>query len=116
MISTYSFVIKFEEFDNNISGLISEASSNKTISDDALTVLTSECTKLKSKIISGLENHSFDQASFRDDLNKFIKEIEEIRDFAKVIKNYNIYVFTNSIIDCWNEFVLGIGPREKIRY
>lgn len=116
MISTYSFVIKFEEFDNNISGLIAEASENKTICDDALTVLVSECTKLKNKIIVGLENHSFDQASFRDDLNVFIKEIEDIRNFAKVIKNYNVFVFTNSIIDCWNEFVLEIGPRQKIRY
>lgn len=116
MISTYSFVIKFEEFDNNVSGLVAEASANKTISDTALTVLSSELTKLKSKIIAGLENHSFDQASFRDELNKFIKEIESIRDYAKVLKNYNIFVFTNSIIDCWNEFVLEIGPRQKVRY
>lgn len=116
MISTYSFVIKFEEFDNNISGLIREASENKTICDTALTVLVSECTKLKNKIIVGLENHSFDQASFRDELNTFIKEIETIRDSAKALKNYNIFVFTNSIIDCWNEFVLEIGPRQKIRY
>ena len=116
MISTYSFVIKFEEFDNNVSGLVAEASENKTISDTALTVLSSELTKLKSKIIAGLENHSFDQASFRDELNAFIKEIESIRDFAKAIKNYNVFVFTNSIIDCWNEFVLEIGPRQKVRY
>ena len=116
MISTYSFVIKFEEFDNNISGLIREASENKTICDTALTVLSSEFTKLKSKIIDGLENHSFDQASFRDELNVFIKEIETIRDSAKAIKNYNIFVFTNSIIDCWNEFVLEIGPRQNTRY
>lgn len=116
MISTYSFVIKFEEFDNNISGLIAEASENKTICDDALTVLVNEFTKLKNKIIVGLENHSFNQASFRDDLNVFIKEIEDIRNFAKVIKNYNVFVFTNSIIDCWNEFVYEIGPRQKVRY
>lgn len=113
MISTFDFIISFNEFSNNFEALIDEAKTPQSEFDLFYTVLAKEFSAKQFEVRNALQTNTFDQNAIRDSLNKLMQDIERTREVAlNTFGKNSAYVFLNSLIDLWNEFVKEIGPRD----
>lgn len=112
MTTTFDFIVSFNEFVSNVDELINEAYNNSQVSEDFIDAIDDDFDTIYNDIVNDIESNQFDQISHRNILTDYFKSVEIIRNRIKSNKFYNEYVFLNSLIDCWNEFVIEIGPRD----
>lgn len=111
-VTVFEFVTKFNNFYNNVLALIDEAYTNETPNRICVDNAYDTLTDYKNEIERTLEARvlSVEKAAnmLTDKCEIFVKIANNYVDNYNLLGNkdsYNAYVFLNSIIDCYNEFV-----------
>ena len=112
MTTTFDFIVSFDEFVSNIDELLNEAYNNSNITEDIIDAINDDFDTIYKNIINDIESNKFDKISYRNILTNYFKKVEIIRDHIKSNMLYDEYVFLNSLVDCWNDFVIEIGDNK----
>ena len=112
MTTTFNFIVSFDEFASNIDELLNEAYNNPKVTDNIINAINDDFVTIYKNIINDIESNKFDKISYRNILTNYFKKVEIIRDHIKSNMLYNEYVFLNSLVDCWNDFVIEIGANK----
>ena len=112
MTTTFNFIVTFDEFASNIDELLNEAYNNPKVSDNVINAINDDFVTIYKNVIDDIESNKFDKISYRNILTNYFKKVEIVRDHIKSNILYDEYVFLNSLVDCWNDFVIEIDANK----